>query len=170
MAGIGNLDLWLLSLEGKRERRAWLESPFREVGAMFSPDGRSIAYTSDESGRNEVYVRPLAGPGKIKISSDGGAEPAWSPDGREIFYRTADKLMAVPVQTAPELAAGEARPLLTERYARSVEYSPRNYDVSPDGKRFLFIKGGEVKETPITQLNLMTNWFAELDRAAAEKK
>ncbi len=170
MAGIENLDLWPLSLEGKRERRAWLASPFREAGAMFSPDGRSIAYTSDESGRNEVYVRPLAGPGKIKISSDGGSEPAWSPDGREIFYRTTDKLMAVPVQTAPELAAGEARPVLTERYARSVDDSPRNYDVSPDGNRFLFIKSGEVKEEPIRVLNLITNWYAELERAAAEKK
>ncbi len=169
MAGIGNLDLWLLSLEGKRERRAWLASPFREVGAMFSPDGRSIAYTSDESGRNEVYVRPLAGPGKIKISSDGGSEPAWSPNGREIFYRSSDKLMAVPVQTAPELAAGEARPVLTERYARSVDDSPRNYDVSADGHRFLFIKSGEVKEEPIRVLNLITDWYAELERAATKK-
>jgi Tol biopolymer transport system component len=168
---IGNGDLWLLSMDGKRERRAYLESPFKEFGAFFSPDGRWIAYTSSESGRNEVYVRPFPGPGgRVKISSDGGAEPAWSADRKELYYRSGDRLMAVRVETTPVFATAAARVLLTDRYARGGdESSPREYDVSPDGTRFLFLKPDETKEQPITQLRLIANWPALLARAPGEK-
>jgi eukaryotic-like serine/threonine-protein kinase len=168
---VGNSDLWLLSVDGKRERRAFLESPFKEFGAFFSPDGRWIAFTSSESGRNEVYVRPFPGPGgRVKISSDGGAEPAWSPDRKELYYRSGDRLMAVRVETTPIFAAEAARVLLTDRYARGGnESNPREYDVSPDGTRFLFLKPDETKEQPITQLQLIANWPALLAHATADK-
>ena len=168
---LGNSDLWLLSLEGKRERRAWLETPFKEFGPFFSPDGRWIAYTSAESGRNEVYVRPFPGPGgRVKISSDGGAEPAWSADRKELFYRSGDKLMAVRIETTPAFTAEAARVLLTGRYQRGGdEANPREYDVSPDGTRFLFLKPDGTKELPITQLQVIANWPALLARAPSDK-
>ncbi len=159
-----NMDLWLLSLDGKRERRSWVAGPARELAGFFSPDGRAVAYVSNESGRYEVYVQPYPGPGpKIKVSTDGGLEPAWAAGGREIFYRTADSLMAAPIETQPELKVGTARVLMPDHYVRfGREDGSRNYDVSTDGKRFLFIKEGQVPETPVTQLQLLANWAAEL--------
>ena len=167
-----NMDLWLLSLEGKREHRAWLAGPARELAAFFSPDGRSVAYVSNETGRNEVYAQPYPGPGpKIKVSTDGGAEPAWAPAGREIFYRTADSLMAAPVETQPKLSVGTARALLPDHYDRwGREDGCRNYDVSADGSRFLFIKSQDLKQEPVTRLNLMTNWPAAVGGPRSEKK
>ena len=159
-----NMDLWLLSLDGKRERRSWVAGPARELAAFFSPDGRAIVYASNESGRYEVYVQPYPGPGpKIKVSTDGGLEPAWAAGGKEIFYRTADSLMAAPIETRPELKVGTARVLMPDHYVRfGREDASRNYDVSTDGKRFLFVKEGQVPETPVTQLQLLANWPAEL--------
>jgi Tol biopolymer transport system component len=167
-----NTDLWLLSLEGKRERRAWMTGPERELAAFFSPDGRAVAYVSNESGRYEVYAQPYPGPGpKIKVSTDGGVEPAWAPGGREIFYRTTDSLMVAPVETQPALSVGTARALLPDRYDRwSREDGSRNYDVSLDGSRFLFIKGQDLKQEPVTRLNLMTNWSAVVGGPQTEKK
>jgi dipeptidyl aminopeptidase/acylaminoacyl peptidase len=168
---IANADLWVLSLEGKRERRAWMAGPPRELAAFFSPDGRSVAYVSDESGKNEVYARPYPGAGpKIKISSEGGAEPAWAPDGREIFYRAKETFMAVPIRTDPELSAGQPHPLFPDRFDRwAREDGSRNYDVARDGSRFLFIRETESKQEPITRLDLVTNWPAQIERARGEK-
>ena len=172
VGGLENVDIWTLSLDGKRELRPYLATPFREFAPFFSPDGRWIAYNSDESGRNEIYVRPYPGPGgQTKISNDGGIEPAWSPNGGEIFYRSAKEFMAVPVRTSPDFSAGEARPLFADRYVRwGREDGPRYYDVSSDGSRFLVIKRGEVKQPPVTQLNLLSNWTAELPRAGDAKR
>ena len=127
---------------------------------------------SDESGKNEVYVRPYSGPGaKIKVSTEGGNEPAWAPGGREIFYRTADSLMAAPIQTQPELSVGTARVLMPDPYDRwSREDGGRNYDVFPDGNRFLFIRSQPLKQEPITSLNLVVNWPAELTGAESAKR
>jgi len=168
---IANADLWVLSLEGKRERRAWMAGPPRELAAFFSPDGRSVANVSDESGKNEVYARPYPGAGpKIKISSEGGAEPAWAPDGREIFYRARETFMAVPIRTEPELSAGQPHPLFPDQFDRwSREDTSRNYDVSRDGSRFLFIRQAESKQEPITRLDLVANWPAQIERARSER-
>jgi serine/threonine-protein kinase len=167
----GNTDLWILSLEGKRERRAWITAPSREVAGFFSPDGRSVAYVSDESGKNEVYVRAYAGAGpKIKISSDGGVEPAWGPHGKEIFYRGRESFMAVPIRTEPELSAGQPQPLFPDRFERwSREDGSRNYAVSSDARRFLFIRATESKSEPVTRLDVLASWPAEIERAKREK-
>jgi hypothetical protein len=116
-------------------------------------------------------VRPFPGPGgRIKISSDGGAEPAWSADNKELFYRSGDRLMAVRIETTPVFAAEAARVVLTDRYARGGrEDSPREYEVSRDGKRFLVMKTEELKKAPITQLQLIANWPALLAHASADK-
>ena len=159
-------DIWLLGLDGKRERRAWFETPFKEYGPFFSPDGSLIAYTAEESGEKpEVYVRPFPGPGgRIKISgSDGGSEPLWSPDGSELFYRTgSEQLMSTTIVRSPKLSASAPRFVLnTASYLSSAsEDDPRQYAISHDGKRFLFVKPGETKRQSITQLQLVTDWPA----------
>jgi serine/threonine protein kinase len=167
-----NSDIRLLSLAGKREGRPWLATPFDEFSPFFSPDGRWIAYVSTESGRREVYVRPFAGPGgRVRISTEGGGEPAWSPDGKELFYRIGDRLMGVRVETSPTFTAATPRVLLTGSYVAGGGLdAPRLYDVSPDGKRFLFIKPIEKKEEPITRLELVVNWPAMLERATSGGK
>ena len=157
-------DIWLLSSTGERAAKAWFESPHDEFGAMFSPDGRWIAYTSDESGRNEVYVRPYPGPGgRTIVSTDGGAEPLWARTGRELFYREGDKVLVVDVQTEPEFTLGTPKLLFQGNYDQGGVHDPaRNYDVSADGQRFLMLKPTSVQSQPITRLHVVTNWFAEL--------
>jgi Tol biopolymer transport system component len=162
-----NSDIRLLSLDERREQRPWLATPFDEFAPFFSPEGRWIAYVSSESGRREVYVRPFAGPGgRVRISTEGGGEPAWSPDGKELFYRIGDRLMGVRVKTSPAFTAATPRVLLTGSYVAGGGLDvPRLYDVSPDGRRFLFIKPVQKKEEPITRLELVVNWPTALARA-----
>ena len=145
-----------------RKAQPFLQTPFNEGAADFSPDGRWLAYISDESGRYEVYVQPYPGPGgKWQISTEGGTEPAWNRNGRELFYRSGDKMMAVEVTTQPAFAAGKPRMLFEGRYQPSPVQST-NYDVSPDGQRFLMLKPTE--QAAPTQINVVLNWFEELKR------
>jgi Tol biopolymer transport system component len=150
-------DIWILAMDGKREPQPFLKTSFNENLAEFSPDGRWIAYCSNESGRDEVYVRPFPGPGGItKISTTGGFLPVWAPDGRELFYRIEDKMMVVAIDTKPTFTAGKPE-LLFESPSTIVE----RYSISPDGQRFIMIEEGEYS-TPPTQLNIILNWFEEL--------
>jgi eukaryotic-like serine/threonine-protein kinase len=109
-------DVWVLRL-GDRKAQPFLRTPFNEGGPRFSPDGRWLAYVSDESDRWEIYVQPYPGPGgKWQISTDGGTEPVWNPNGRELFYRSGDKMMAVDIATQPGFAAGRPRVLFEGPY------------------------------------------------------
>ena len=93
-------DIWTLSLQGEGEPRPFVRTPFSERSAVFSSDGRFVAYVSDESGRDEIYMRPFPGPGgKVLVSTEGGVAPAWSPTGRELFYQSGDAMMSVVVTT-----------------------------------------------------------------------
>jgi serine/threonine-protein kinase len=156
-------EIRLASLDD-REERPLLETAFNEHSPMFSPDGRWFAYGSDETGREEVYLRPYPGVGgKRSISTDGGTEPLWAPNGRELFYRDGDKMMAVSIETDPELRVGSPEVLFEERFAITHRAdAPRNYDVSRDGQRFLMVQ--TVDEPTPTQLNVVLNWFEELKR------
>jgi len=157
-----NDDLWVLSVEGDRKAKPFLRTPFREGRAKFSPDGRWIAYLSDESGRPEVYVQPYPGPGgKWQISSEGGAEIVWARNG-ELFYRSSDKMMAVETTTQPTFSAGRPRLLFEGEYALGGG-GGAGYDVTPDGQRFLMLKAGEQEQAP-TQIHVVLNWFEELKR------
>src|SRR5262249_36944231 len=102
-------DIWMLPMHGDhRKPEPWLTTPFNESAPQFSSDGHWVAYVSNESGRYEVYVRPLEGPGgKWQISSDGGSEPVWAHSGRELFYRNADKMMVVDVAIRPAFSASK---------------------------------------------------------------
>src|SRR5262249_2317538 len=145
-------DLWILPLEGDRKPAVFLKTPFGEHQAVFSPDGKAIAYASDESGREEVYVASYPGPGgRIQISTDGGAEPAWSPTGRELFYRKGDKMLAVPFSTTPALSAGKSTVLFEGKFEEG-------YDVAPDGQRFVMTRRSEAQKTA-EQIHVVLGWF-----------
>ncbi len=156
-------DIWVLRLSD-RKAQPFLRTPFNESVPRFSPDGRWLAYISNESGRYEIYVQPYPGPGgKWQISTEGGTEPIWNPNGRELFYRSGDKMMAVDIATQPSFTAGKPRVLFEGRYELSPATTP-NYDVSPDGQRFLMLKPAEASEAAPTQINVVLNWFEELKR------
>jgi serine/threonine-protein kinase len=158
---VTRFDLWVLPLDGDRKPRLFLKTPFSELAAKFSPNGNHIAYESSESGRLEIYVRPFPGPGgKTQISSEGGTEPVWSRDGKELFYRQSDKLMAVDVHTESTFTAGVPRKLFEGHYAPS-SVGGAGYDVSPDGTRFLMVQSNEPEQAS-TQINVVLNWTEEL--------
>jgi len=155
------VDIWVLRMSD-RKAQPFLRTPFNESAPRFSPDGRWLAYISDESGRFEIYVQPYPGPGgKWQISTDGGREPMWNPNGRELFYRSGDKMMAVDIATQPAFTVSKPRMLFDGLYSPSPLTTP-NYDVSPDGQRFLMLKPSEQTQAGLTQINVVLNWFEEL--------
>jgi len=158
-------DIRLLPLAGggAESTRPFLRTPFAEGATQFSPDGRWLAYVSNESGRNEVYVRPYPGPGeKFQVSTGGGNEPTWPRAGHELFYRNEDRMMVVDVTIGPRFAPGVPRQLFDRPYARSVSLWP-NYDVTPDGTRFVMIKSAD-EGADVGQVNVIMNWVEELKR------
>jgi Tol biopolymer transport system component len=149
-------ELWVYSF---RDRKAtpFLQTEFNAQTARFSPDVHWIAYVSDESGTEEVYVRPFPGPGgKWQISSGGGSQPRWRRDGKELTYRSQDqKLMAVEIKSGSTFEAGTPRTLFPLTAAIAV-------DSASDNKRFLLAtKVGE--ESP-TSISVVLNWTAGLKR------
>jgi len=155
-------DIWLLRLSD-RKAQPFLRAPFDQAVPRFSPDGRWLAYVSNESGRYEVYVQPYPGPGgKWLISTEGGTEPVWNPNGRELFYRSGGKMMSVDIATQQGFAAGNPRLLFEGQYMTTAGTIP-NYDVSPDGQRFMMLKPNEQAQAA-TQINVVLNWFEELKR------
>jgi len=162
-------DIWVLRMgepsagSGQVGKvQPFLRTRFDEAVPRFSPDGRWLAYISNESGRYEIYVQPFPGPGgKWQISTEGGTEPVWNRNGRELFYRSGDKMMAVEIATQPGFAAGKPRMLFEGRYELA-PFPISNYDVSPDGQRFLMLKPTEQTQVAPTQINVVLNWFEEL--------
>jgi serine/threonine-protein kinase len=172
-----NADIWALSLDGEPTARPLIAESYNEGFPAISPDGRWIAYVSNESGEYDVYVRPFPNvdDGKWLISIQGGVGyPVWAPDGRELYYvrpLDQDQMMAVTVKTEPTFAVGNPEVLFEAPY---YVIPDRPYDISPDGKRFLMIRdeiqaqeGDEAVEIPpITELIVVENWFEEIKRLA----
>jgi Tol biopolymer transport system component len=132
-------DLWALPLFGDRKPMLFLQTQSNEQQAEFSPDGKWVAYTSDKSGKSEVYVQsfPASG-GKSHVSTDGGADPRWRRDGKELFYLSPDrKLMAVPVKGETTFEADVPKVLFQTRVPALTVYDRNSYDVTKDGQRFL---------------------------------
>jgi serine/threonine-protein kinase len=155
-----NSDIGVLRLKDNTASSI-ISSSAQEIAPAFSPDGRWIAYVSDESGRDEIYVSPSSKEGgKLQISTNGGTEPLWSPDGRELFYRVGQAMTAVPVETIPSFRHGKPKKLFDKLFYSS-GYSTV-YDIHPDGDRFLMIKTPEGWEG--SQINVVLNWFEELKR------
>ena len=141
-------DLMVMSLIGTRRSEPLVQTKFREMNAELSPDGRWFAYQSDESGRDEIYVRPFpnASGGKWKVSSSGGTRPLWAHSGDELFYESAGALMHVAVTREPTFEVGPPTRLFDGPYVYGA--LERMYDISPDGKRFLLIKESNVSDEP----------------------
>jgi serine/threonine-protein kinase len=160
-------DIWTLGLGG-RKAQPFLKTRSNETAPRFSPDGHWMAYASDESRRWEIYVQPYPGPGgKWQISTDGGTEPMWNPAGRELFYRSGNRMMAVPVTLAGGFSAGKPAELFEGPWLPTPRTFP-NYDVSSDGKRFLMLKADE--DESAREIVVVQNWNEELKRRMAAGK
>jgi serine/threonine-protein kinase len=154
-----NRDIYLLPLNGERKPQTLLGSADDDKHPRLSPDSKWLAYTSNESGREEVYLRALTGGGgRVPVSTGGGAEPLWSPDGRRIYYRSGAALMAATVVTSPALAVTGREKLFEGPYTTD-PFHP-NYDVAPDGKSFVMLRPVEGNR----QLVMVLNWVQELRR------
>ena len=148
--------IWMVRLADRKPVK-WLSGNGASMlGPRVSPDGRWLAYSSNRSGREEVYVRAFPTPaGVVQISSGGGMEPVWSRDGRVLYYRQEDKLMEATLVTTPELGVASRRLIVTQRFV--TDGSHTFYDVSPDGKSFVFLKDNDA----LAQLVVVLNWDAE---------
>jgi eukaryotic-like serine/threonine-protein kinase len=154
-------DLWELSPHENARPIALRRTPFDEFEPAFSPDGRFIAYLSNDSGTYEVYVQTYSGPyHRWQISTRGGFDPIWAKDGHELFYIVDNKMIAVPVEFQGGFHFGKPQTLFEGRYEAGLDGSPP-YDVSADGKRFLFVKPG-TGQAAANEINVTVGWAAEL--------
>ena len=157
----GKADIWILPLSGERKPFPFLQtSQFDESRARFSPDGRFVAYDSDESGSRQVYVTSFPGPGgKQQVSTNSGEDPVWRRDGKELFFLSEGKLMAAEVKANGSSLDISNPQLLFDAHSGFGPWA--HYDVTPDGKRFLVATVGEGGSAP---MNLVVNWTADLKK------
>ena len=157
-------DLWYL--KSKAGGEGYEPTPYLRTAAderipVFSPDDRFVAYVSSESGRSEIYVRPFPeGRGKWQVSINGGTQPRWSRDGKELFYVEGDQLMAVSVSTAQGFSPGTPKLLFRDRWLRS-SYPKQRYDVSADGRRFVLREAVEGASDKPPAIRVVQNWYEE---------
>jgi hypothetical protein len=148
--------------------RQFMESEGAADGApQLSPDGHWVAYAADESGRGrEIFVRAFPGPGgPWRVSTEGGNEPQWNPNGKEVFYRSGRKMMAVDIETGTGFAPGKPHVLFEGDFDPAFNGGVRaNYDVSPDGQRFLMVQPAMAVEPPPREIAVVLNWSEELKR------
>jgi Tol biopolymer transport system component len=160
-AALSGSEIWVLPLEGgakaaEAKPQPFLDTRFTRYDSQFSPDGKWVAYQSNETGRNEIYVVPFPGPGsKSQVSTDGGTQPRWNRNGRELFFRSGPKMMAVDVETGAAFRSGTPRMLF--------EKASSDYDVAPDGRRFVMLKPAAAT-TDTSELHVILNWFDDLRR------
>ena len=150
-------DIWLMNLQKPDETRPFRNTAAAERQGALSPDGHWIAYASNESGRSEIYVEPIPGPrGRRQISSEGGEEPRWVRNGREITYRNGSKMMSVPVQQQPVFQMGKQVELFDRKFDGGLGVA--GYDVTPDGQSFVLTRS---QHTSPTEIQVLMGWPAE---------
>lgn len=159
------VDTWLLQLSPDKKASPFVESPFDKIHGRLSPDGRWLAYATNDSGMYQIVVQSFPDPngGKWQITAQGGVEPKWRHDGRELYYLALDgKLMSVPVKEGRSFEAGMPTPLFETglTVARPTASRDRRYDVAPDG-RFLIVMPVQSAATPV---NVVVNWTAGLEK------
>jgi Tol biopolymer transport system component len=151
-------DIWMLRYPGGRQPEPLERTAFDESAPRFSPDGLSVAYVSNESGRGEVYVRLFGDPSQQRqVSREGGLEPVWAHDGRELFYRAGDRLMAAGVQSGRQLRVGAPRVVFEANFEKGT-LDRANYDVTPGAQRFVVVRAAEEGSTE-DQLHVLLNWL-----------
>jgi eukaryotic-like serine/threonine-protein kinase len=171
---VDNYDIGMLSMDGNHRRKLLLHKNFSESQAKISPDGLWMAYKSNESGGNEVYICPFpdAGRERWQISTNGGHSPLWSPDGRELFYRNEDSVLAVAMETKPTFSRGTPKTLFSGKYVNPGTIEGTPWDINPDGKRFLMMKESgsatSAGEGP-PKINIVLNWLEELKQRVPKK-
>ena len=155
-------DLHWAPVDNPGAAQPWLVSPFSKRSPAISPDGHWLAYTSDESGKEEVYVGAFPGrTGRLQISAAGGTSPRWGTNGGEILYRVGDSLISVAVRTHPAFEILRRSVVFVRSYPQ-LDVNHANWDVSRDGSRFLFIKA----ESASPDIVMVLNWPEELRRRA----
>jgi len=157
-------DLSSVALQGEPILQPLLAGDFQETNPEISPDGRWLAYASDESGQREIYISPFPNPadGKWLVSRDGGTEPLWSADGRELFYRDVRSVLAVTIDTSSGfVVSGEPQLLFTGPYRPPAIHRGHTYDVTPDGQKFIMIREMDAVQSEII---VIQNWIEELER------
>jgi dipeptidyl aminopeptidase/acylaminoacyl peptidase len=154
-------DLWVLPLRGDRKPFPYIKTNYMETSARFSPDGRWVAYVSNESGNYEIYVQSFPTPGQaIRISSEGGLDPRWRRDGRELYFISSDgRFMAADLKTDGNFSASLPKPLF--RFSGSTETNRRSYWPSADGQRFLVMKTSD--DSP-AQIQVTVGWTEALKK------
>jgi serine/threonine-protein kinase len=162
-------DLLSLSLtSGGQAPRPLVQTMFGEANGEVAPDGRWLAYQSDESGREEIYVRPFpdVSSGRWQVSTSGGRTPLWAGTGRELFYRSMDgAVMVVQVESGSVWRNTPSTQVLPARYYDGTGLTGRTFDISPNGQRFLMITGRGRDETgTLPQIVVVQNWTEELKR------
>jgi serine/threonine-protein kinase len=161
-------DTWKLSIDEESVSPFIEQEGSTEREARFSPDQNYVAYRSDETGRDEVYVVSFPGPGgKWQISREGGAQPMWAPAGDELFYKSGDRMMAVTVRTEPTFEAGAPRVLFESPLPERVPGDPSRYGVSADAQRFLITAPAPGDEGE-PEIHVILNWHQELERLTPE--
>jgi serine/threonine-protein kinase len=162
-------DLFMMSLTGDRTPKPFLETQFDEWQASLSPDGKWIAYSSNESGTYQVYIRQFPqGGGKWVVSTGEGYGPHWAPDGKTLYYYTPGKLLSVPIQIAPSLVVGKPQVIVNGYQQKSVD-SGLMYDISPDGQWFVVAQSKD-DESNFRQIHLIINWFDEIQAKMPSSK
>ena len=157
----GGVGIWVMRLDGERTPSHLFPEPDGESDGQLSPDGKWVAYQAPVSSRREIYVAPFPGPGaRRQVSTDGGTEPLWSRDGRELFFQSGAKLMGATVTTGAAFSASVPHLVHEGRFLKSINGNT-SWSLSPDAKRFLRIQQVE-PDRPITHIELVLNWFAEL--------
>jgi serine/threonine-protein kinase len=148
-------DIWILSLDDERKSQPFIQTPIDEGEARFSPDGRHIAFCTNDSGLFEVNVAAFPGPGgKYQVSKEGGCDPIWNPNGKQLYYRKDNNIMVVDIETESGFLTSKPRVLYEAPYIGGyTDY--RSYDITPDGQRFI-----AVEKTPaLTQIDVVFDWF-----------
>jgi len=161
--GESRWDIAVLAMDGERTARPFLQTQFNEMEPMISPDGKWLAYSSDESGRSEIYVQPFPQGGrKWQVSSGGANQPLWAPDGRRLLFRTIDSVMGIAIDTQPEFRSGKQSVLFSGLFKSRNGFGHPNYDVSRDGQRFLMLQPSLPEGDGATEINVILNWSEEL--------
>ncbi|MBP1610283.1 MAG: prkC 10, partial [Acidobacteria bacterium] len=181
LLGFPQTDIGMLSMKNGGENKPLLQEKYNETQPQISPNGKWMAYISDESGRHEVYVCPFpdVNKGKWQVSTSGGDSPLWSPDGKELFYRSGDAAMALSVKTEPGFSLVGIPQILFRGMHVSYNFNPiplelNTWDISSDNKRFLMIKSApfpdekSTTETPRV-INIVLNWTEELKQRVPVK-